>query len=264
MNILEEIIAYKRTEVETRKILVPEAEVLASELFERKTISLKQILSAASTTGIIAEFKRRSPSKGFINYNADVAAITKDYTKYGAAALSILTDNHFFGGNSEDVLIARDNQIPILRKEFIVDSYQVSASKAIGADVILLIAACLSVKEVKELAAHAKKIGLEVLLEIHNKDEIGHICDEVDMVGINNRNLKTFKVDINHSITLSKLIPQDKIKIAESGIDNMETIIKLKDAGYKGFLIGELFMKEQNPGMAFSNFVNQLNIASNK
>jgi indole-3-glycerol phosphate synthase len=258
MNILEKIIAYKKEEIAVRKSLTPEEELKDSKYFERIPLSLCESLLQKNATGIISEFKRKSPSKGFINADADVAEVTKAYTQNGASGLSILTDQHFFGGTTEDLLNARFNNIPILRKEFIIDPYQVLTSKAIGADVILLIAACLTVNEVADFAAFAKELKLEVLLELHDENEIDHICSDVDMIGINNRNLKTFKVDVNRSIALSKLLPADKIKIAESGIDNSETVLKFKDAGYKGFLMGEAFMKHNEPGEALKNFVNEL------
>lgn len=207
-------------------------------------------------SGIIAEFKRKSPSKGFINRSADVQKVTKDYTDFGASGLSVLTDKNFFGGSSADLIAARENGIPILRKDFVIDPYDLLVSKAIGADVILLIASCLKKSTVKEFAAISKQLGMEVLLEIHDEKESGHICNDVDMVGINNRNLKNFTVDINHSLELSKLIPADKIKIAESGIENIETINIFKEAGYKGFLMGEKFMKQPDPGKAFQDFLN--------
>lgn len=258
MNILNQIVEYKKAEVETRKILVPEKELEKSSLFKRKCISLKNALEDGSKSGIIAEFKRRSPSKGFINKDADVKKVTAAYTRSGAAGLSILTDYHFFGGTTEDLVIARKNDIPLLRKDFIIDPYQVLVSKAMGADVILLIAACLSKTKVKAFAKLAKQLGMEVLLEIHDEKELGHICNDVDMVGINNRNLKDFTVDIKQSIKLSRLIPGDKIKIAESGITDIDTINTFRKAGYKGFLIGETFMKEKDPGKAFSTFANKL------
>ncbi len=259
MNILDKIIAHKREELEVRKLMVAEKDLLDSRFFKRTCLSLKQNLLKNNATGIIAEFKRKSPSKGYINQHADVRTITKAYTTFGASGLSILTDHEFFGGSTEDIVAARQNEVPILRKEFIIDTYQLLASKAMGADVILLIAACLSPKEVKHLAAFAKQTGLEVLLELHEENELGHICDEVDMVGINNRNLKTFKVDINRSLKLAEKIPADKVKIAESGITNAATIHTFKNAGFKGFLIGENFMKEPDPGKAFKQFVEQLN-----
>ncbi|MEO7044211.1 MAG: indole-3-glycerol phosphate synthase TrpC [Ferruginibacter sp.] len=258
MNILDKIIEYKKEEIAVRKTLTPEEELKDSEYFERTPLSLCESLLQKNATSIISEFKRKSPSKGFINADANIVEVTKAYTQNGASGLSILTDQHFFGGTSEDLLSARFNNIPILRKEFIIDPYQVISSKAMGADVILLIAACLSINEVKDLAAFAKELKLEVLLELHDEDEIGHICPDVDMIGINNRNLKTFEVDINRSIALSKLLPADKIKIAESGIDASATVLKFKEAGYKGFLMGEAFMKNKQPGEALKNFVNEL------
>ncbi|MEJ7626277.1 MAG: indole-3-glycerol phosphate synthase TrpC [Ferruginibacter sp.] len=258
MNILDKIVAHKREEMLVRKLMVPVDEVVNSKYFDLPCISLKDKLCSQDSTGIIAEFKRRSPSKGFINQHADVVTITSDYTKYGASGLSVLTDNNFFGGSTEDLVEARINDIPILRKEFIIDPYQILMTKAIGADVILLIAAILTPKEVQQFAQSARSLGLEVLLEIHDKSELSHICEEIDMVGINNRNLKTFTVDINHSLELSKLIPEDKIKIAESGIDTPEMIKIFRGEGYKGFLIGEAFMKEADPGLAFNNFVKQI------
>ncbi|MEP6710907.1 MAG: indole-3-glycerol phosphate synthase TrpC [Ferruginibacter sp.] len=258
MDILDKIIAYKREEVEVRKLLVPEEELMESIYFKRTALSLKQNLLKEDSTGIIAEFKRKSPSKGFINQHADVLQVTKEYTSFGASGLSVLTDAHFFGGNTEDLVAARVNNIPILRKDFIIDRYQILAAKAMGADVVLLIAACLSAEEVKELAAYAKQTGLEILLELHDESELQHICDDIDMVGINNRNLKTFEVDIKRSLQLSALIPAEKIKIAESGINDPETIKRFRDAGYKGFLIGETFMKQPHPGSAFKEFVTQV------
>ena len=254
MNILEKIVAHKKTAVEKAKLLVPAEALRQSALFNRKTFSLKEFLLDETKTGIIAEFKRRSPSKGIINDVADVTAVTSAYTAGGASCLSVLTDEHFFGGSNADLVAARVNDIPVLRKDFIIDEYQLLEARAIGADVILLIAACLSAERIKELAAFAKQLQLEVLLEIHNEEELKHICDEVEFVGVNNRDLKTFSVDINRSIALAKQIPADKIKIAESGIENTGTINIFKEAGFKGFLIGEKFMKEKDPGSAFKRF----------
>jgi indole-3-glycerol phosphate synthase len=258
MNILDKIIIHKREEVAVRRLMVNEKELVESVYFNRPCISLKNNLLKGGGTGIIAEFKRKSPSKGFINQYASAADITQAYTQYGASGLSVLTDNEFFGGSTEDLVTARENVIPILRKDFIIDPYQILAAKAMGADVILLIAACLSAGEVKELATFAKQTGLEVLLELHDEEEISHICDAVDMVGVNNRNLKTFKVDIQQSLKLGGLIGADKVKIAESGIDDVQTIMMFKEAGFKGFLIGEKFMKAPDPGLAFKNFVSEL------
>ena len=258
MNILDTIIEQKKIEVAEAKKRVPFEQLRDGKFYDRETFSLKQFLSSESTTGIIAEFKRRSPSKGVINADADVAKVTQSYTKHGASCLSILTDEQFFGGTAADISNARFNNIPILRKDFMVDEYQVAEAKAMGADVILLIAACLSPERVQELALFAKSLNLEVLLEIHNEEELKHICAETEIVGVNNRDLKTFVVDINRSIALSKLIPPGKIKIAESGIHDVETICTFRDAGFKGFLIGENFMKEAKPAEAFHKFIAQL------
>ncbi len=258
MNILDKIIEHKKEEVARNKQFLSPAQLRQKPYFNRPVFSLKQFLLDETKTGIIAEFKRRSPSKGIINNNTDVVEVTKGYTKHGASGLSVLTDSHFFGGSADDLRKARINDIPILRKDFIVDEYQLVEARAMGADVILLIAACLTPENVQELAFFAKSLQLEVLLEIHNEDELGHICNEVDMVGVNNRDLKTFSVDINRSIALSKQIPVDKVKIAESGISNVEAITIFKEAGFKGFLIGENFMKEKDPGEAFEQFVQKL------
>jgi len=258
MNILDKIIEHKRVEVAQRKEAVPVAQLESSPLFTRRVLSLKQFLTDPSRTGIIAEFKRRSPSKGVINDQVDVATVTKGYAAAGASCLSVLTDSAFFGGSSEDLQRARVNEIPILRKDFIIDEYQIIEAKAIGADVILLIAACLTPEEVQRLAEFARRLRLEVLLEIHNEEELEHICEATEMVGVNNRDLKTFTVDIQRSIDLSKMIPEGKILVAESGISKIETILHMKDAGFTGFLIGENFMKEKDPGAAFGAFVAEL------
>jgi indole-3-glycerol phosphate synthase len=258
MNILDTIIEQKHLEVLQDRMNRPMQELQASPLFNRPVLSLKKALLNEEGTGIIAEFKRQSPSKGIINGTADVVEVTSAYAAGGAAALSVLTDKKFFGGSNEDLKTARLNNIPILRKDFIIDEYQIVEARAIGADVILLIAACLSAADVERLASFAKGLGLEVLLEIHDESEMGHICEECDVVGVNNRDLKTFSVDINRSIELLKKIPEHKIKIAESGITDTDTIHRLKQAGFRGFLIGENFMKQQNPALAFASFVARL------
>jgi len=258
MNILDEIIMYKKREVAERKLEWSIDQLKKSQLYNRSIISLKTILNEGKTTGIIAEYKRRSPSKGLINNKSDVHAVTKAYADNGAAGLSILTDEKFFGGMVSDMLKARENHIPILRKDFIIDEYQVIASRSFGADVILLIAACLTPLQVRTLANAANKLGLESLLEIHNESELGHICDEVDMIGINNRDLKSFEVNIQTSFDLIKKLPANKPAIAESGISDVAAIQKLKEAGFKGFLIGEAFMKEADPGEAFRSFASAL------
>jgi indole-3-glycerol phosphate synthase len=258
MNILDTIIEHKKLEVAERKQIVSQALLMQTKHFNRKCFSLIESLTTAGTTGIIAEFKRKSPSKGFINEHADVVEVTQGYTKAGAACLSVLTDTDFFGGSTADLVAARVNNIPILRKDFIIDQYQIAEAKAMGADVILLIAACLTPNEVQALAKYAVSIGLEVLLELHDETELCHICDETILVGINNRNLKDFKVDIDASLRMAKLISNDKIKIAESGISKASMIHTFKNAGFKGFLIGEMFMKDANPALAFNNFVQNL------
>jgi len=256
-NILDKIIDYKRVQVEKVKAQTPVDVLEKGTFFLRQPLSLRQFLTDPEKTGIIAEFKRRSPSKGVINDQVEVVDVTKGYTAAGASCLSVLTDEAFFGGSDDDLTAARVNEIPILRKEFIIDEYQIVEAKAIGADVILLIAACLTPEEVKKLAVFAKRLGLEVLLEIHNEEELKHICEETELVGVNNRDLKTFTVDIQRSIDLSRKIPAGKLLIAESGISKIETILQMKEAGFRGFLIGENFMKEEDPGAAFGEFARE-------
>jgi indole-3-glycerol phosphate synthase len=258
MNILDTIIAHKKVEVEKQKQLKPARELEKGFFFKNETRSFKEYLLRIDKTGIIAEFKRKSPSKGIINDSVDVKEVTSGYAKYGASALSVLTDENFFGGSMDDLLAATINAIPILRKDFIIDEYQLIESKSYGAEIILLIAACLSKEEVKNLSSFAKNIGLSVLLEIHNKHEMAHICDSIDVVGVNNRDLKTFVVDINRSVELSEMIPQSMIKISESGIDDPSSIQLLRKYGYSGFLIGEKFMKHPDPAIAFAQFAEQL------
>jgi indole-3-glycerol phosphate synthase len=258
MNILDEIIAYKKTEVAQQKIAMRAGQWEQFGFFSEPCLSLKASLLDNSKTGIITEFKRRSPSKGIINDQADVFQVTAAYTAAGASGLSVLTDAKFFGGSTDDLIKARINRIPVLRKDFMIDEYQLIEAKAIGADVILLIAACLSPERVRELASRAKQLGMEVLLEIHADEELDHICDEVDMVGVNNRNLKTFTVDLEQSIRLSERIGNSKLRIAESGISSPQNIRYLQQHGFDGFLIGERFMKEADPGQAFKQFAAQL------
>jgi indole-3-glycerol phosphate synthase len=255
MHILDQIIARKKEEVATQKALVSEAILTQMPFFKADALSMSSFVTSPLKTGIIAEFKRRSPSKGIINNTATVTAVTAAYSSFGASGLSVLTDLDFFGGSLQDLTAARVHDTPILRKDFMVDTYQIIEAKAYGADVILLIAACLTPLAVKELATVAKDIGLEVLLEIHTKDELDHVCDGIDMVGINNRNLKTFEVDLAHSIALANMLPAHLPKIAESGISNVSTILELKKEGFDGFLIGENFMKTPDPAAAFEAFV---------
>ena len=257
MNILDQIIENKRKEVAQRKSVTTVSMLSASNLFNRNTISLVSRLLDSTSTGIIAEFKRRSPSKGIINNTATPLEVAVGYENAGAAGISILTDEQFFGGADTDLIKVRSTiNIPILRKEFIIDDYQLYEAKSIGADVILLIAACLTPEEVISLSSTAQSLGLEVLLELHDEDELEHICDTVDMVGINNRSLKTFDVDIERSLKMAQQIPAGKLKIAESGIDD-PTLIKLfRSNGYSGFLIGENFMKSSDPVLAIQQFIN--------
>jgi indole-3-glycerol phosphate synthase len=258
MNILDKIIAHKKVEVASRKMETSIASLEKEYFFNKASLSLKAFLLDPSKTGIISEFKRKSPSKGIINDHSSVEEVTKAYAQNGASGLSILTDTEFFGGQLADLTLATINEVPILRKDFMIDEFQIIEAKAFGAEVILLIAACLSPQEVKQMAILAKSIGLEVLLEIHNEQELDHICDEVDLVGVNNRNLKNFEVSIDISLRLIQLIPSTKLAIAESGINNVNTIVTLQQAGFKGFLIGEHFMKEPSPSIAFADFVTQL------
>ncbi len=260
MNILENIIAQKKKEVADKKAMMDiDFLKFMSKDFDRKCYSLKDTLNAGENGGIIAEFKRKSPSKDWINKHANIADVITGYDENNATAISVLTDSNFFGGDIEELKIARSKvEIPLLRKDFMIDEFQLHEAKSYGADVILLIAACLSKQEIKLLAKKAKELQLEVLLEIHSKEEIDFVCDEVDVIGINNRNLETFKTDINKSIDLIKYLPSDKPVISESGINDIEIILKLRAAGFKGFLIGEYFMKEPNPAIAFADFMNQL------
>ena len=258
MNILDTIIAQKRIEVAEKKISTPIKLLEQKPFFKNETLSLKDHLLNENKTGIIAEYKRRSPSKGIINDHSTVDEVTEAYEQFGASAISVLTDEIFFGGGLADLEQARKRKIPLLRKDFMIDEYQIIEAKAFGADIILLIAACLSIADVKRLASFANNIGLNVLLEIHGEDELNHICDAAEIIGINNRNLKNFEVDIHQSIELGNKIPGGKIKIAESGITNAATIALLKQHGFNGFLIGERFMKEMDPGKAFREFTEGL------
>lgn len=264
MNILEQIIARKKEEVALQKTLVAESVLKQMPFYKAPALSMASYLTMPGKTGIIAEFKRKSPSKGIINNNATVEAVTAGYAAHGASGLSVLTDTNFFGGFLQDLTAATVHETPILRKDFMIDPYQIIEAKAHGAEVILLIAACLSPLQVRELASLAKDTGLEVLLEIHTQAELDHLCDSIDMVGINNRNLKTFEVDLAHSIALAKMLPAHLPKIAESGISDVATIIELKKEGFDGFLMGENFMKTVDPAAAFAAFVADLKKCENE
>ena len=254
MNILDKIIEHKKHEVAEAKRNISLSELQDSEFFQRDTFSLKE--SVKSGSGIISEFKRRSPSKGIINEKADVLKVAKSYEKFGASGISILTDEIFFGGTLQDVLEVRDEiSIPILRKDFMIDEYQFYEAKANGADVILLIASCLSPSQVQEFTELSHELGLEVLLEIHTDEELHHFNKNIDLVGINNRNLKDFKVDLQHSVNLKNQLPKDVLSVAESGIYSIDDFKFLKGKGFDGFLMGEYFMKNFNPGSAFEEFI---------
>jgi len=260
MNILDTIIASKQNEVSRLKKKSRERILEEGRFTHRAPLSLKERLIGESSSGVIAEFKRRSPSKGEICAAADPVWITRGYADAGAAGLSVLTDHPFFGGSVDDLLNVREAHpnIPILRKEFIIDPHQVAEARACGADVILLIAACLSREEVHSLTAEAKSLGLEVLLEIHGPEDMEKISPQVDLVGVNNRNLKTFAVDVAVSLELAPQIPGHFVKISESGISSPASVLLLREAGYRGFLIGESFMKTGDPGTTCAAFISAL------
>ncbi len=259
MTILDKITAYKLKEVAAKKDAIPKRLLEKFPLFAKETKSLAAALRA-STTGIIAEHKRRSPSKSVINDKVLLHEVVLGYQDAGACGISVLTDSNFFGGSLNDLLLAEKTvTIPILRKEFIVDPYQIYEAKAYGADAILLIAACLSVEELKQFSHLAKSLKLDVLLEVHNLSELQKsILPNVDIIGVNNRNLKNFKVNIDISKKLSEQIPDDFVKISESGISEVETIKDLRTLGFEGFLIGETFMKTDNPGETAKQFIEDL------
>lgn len=260
-DILEEIIAHKRIEIAAQEQNVPIS--FLEDLLEKnddmaKVHSMKASL-AASATGIIAEFKRRSPSKDWINRNADAKVIPASYQQAGASALSILTDEHFFGGGLRDIRAARPTvSLPILRKDFIISRYQLLQAKAAQADAVLLIAAALSKEECNALACEAHKLRLEVLLEMHHEGELDYVNEYVDMAGINNRNLGTFHTDVENSFRMAEKLPADILKVSESGISNPQTVKLLRQEGFRGFLIGETFMKTANPGNTLSTFIKKL------
>ncbi|NNL15655.1 MAG: indole-3-glycerol phosphate synthase TrpC [Flavobacteriaceae bacterium] len=259
MTILDKIVKDKRKEVDLRKLLIPISQLEQSVLFTRPTFSLSKKLRNSST-GIIAEHKRRSPSKSIINQGLNVQDVASGYENSGVCGMSVLTDGKYFGGSLDDLIIARAScNLPILRKEFIIDEYQIFEAKAYGADVILLIAAILSRNEIKQFSELAKSLDLDVLLEVHNEEELRKsIMPSLDMLGVNNRNLKNFEVSLNTSKALSELIPVDFVKVSESGISSVEAIKELLPYGYKGFLIGENFMKTDTPGYSAAKFINEL------
>lgn len=261
MNILDKIVADKRKEVDLKKSLITLPQLEASVMMERTSVSLAEVLRK-SNSGIIAEHKRRSPSKSVINQSLSVQDVAKGYADAGVCGISVLTDGKYFGGSLDDLVLARaSTNIPILRKEFIIDEYQIVEAKAYGADVILLIAAILSKEEIKTLSELAQGLGLDVLLEVHNEEELEKsLMPSLDMLGVNNRNLKSFEVDLEISKSLSKKIPDDFVKVSESGISSVEAIRELKEFDYQGFLIGENFMKTDAPAKNAAEFINRLEL----
>ena len=260
MTILDEILAHKKSEVEERKGLYPVKLLEKTVHFPARTVSLKHYLSRPDKCGIIAEIKRKSPSKGLINPYVSVERTSIGYMQAGAAALSVLTDEKYFGGSNADLTTARRfNFCPILRKDFIMDEYQIVEAKSIGADVILLIAAALNPGKIGQMARFARSLGLEVLLEIHNERELQeNLHDEIDIIGVNNRDLGTFKVSISTSVNLAGTIPARYMKISESGISSTSSILELKKHGFNGFLIGEYFMEHSRPEKRCDQFIRKI------
>lgn len=258
-TILDQIVANKRYEVARAKQTLSQARLEAQPSFQRPTLSLASALKAANSSGIIAEFKRKSPSKGIIQVGAGIAETTMGYAREGASGISILTDTVFFGGFKEDLFIARENNphTPLIRKDFMVDPYQLFEARAWGADIILLIASCLSPDEISSMSALAHQLGLEVLLEVHDAEELNNApLDHVDLIGVNNRNLKVFsESNVQASLDLVDQIPNHLVKVSESCIDSPETVNKLRSVGYQGFLIGELFMRQPRPAEALAQFI---------
>jgi indole-3-glycerol phosphate synthase len=259
MNILDKIVAQKKIEIEQAKQILSIKQLEQTSSFQRNTFSLTKNLLKENSSGIIAEFKRKSPSKGIINDKFSAVDVVKQYENAGVAGSSVLTDEQFFGGTNQDLITVRSEvEIPLLRKDFMIDEYQFLEAKSIGADVVLLIASILTPKEVQYFTELAKSLQLEVLLELHDETELNHVYHLVDMVGINNRNLKTFEVDIEQSIRMAEKIGNNFVKVAESGISNIETLKHFKNNGFQGFLIGENFMKTKNPGLTCQQFIQAL------
>ena len=259
MDFLKKIVADKKRELQLKKTIIPVRQLEASLLFQRNPVSLANSLRK-SKTGIIAEYKRRSPSKSVINQNSSVQDVAFGYKNAGACGMSVLTDGKYFGGSLDDLIIARAAaDFPLLRKEFIIDEYQIIEARSHGADTILLIAAILTRKEIKDFSELAKSLQLDVLLEVHNEEElVKSIMPSLDMLGVNNRNLKNFEVNLETSISLSKLIPDEFVKVSESGISSVSSIKMLREQGYEGFLVGENFMKTTNPGESAAEFIKQM------
>jgi indole-3-glycerol phosphate synthase len=260
MNILDQIIEYKRKEVSERKELYPVKFLEQSIYFGSQPVSLKKYIRREDKSGIIAEIKRKSPSKGVINPHVSVERTSIGYMQAGASALSVLTDKNFFGGSNDDLTIARKyNFCPILRKDFTIDEYQIVEAKSIGADAILLIAAVLDPERLKSLASFAHSLSLEVLLEVHDEEELKASLDAgADLIGVNNRDLKTFQLSIEVSKRLASGIPSSVVKVSESGIESVQAILELKNYGYEGFLMGQNFMQHSRPEAACKEFIDDL------
>lgn len=259
MKILDNIISDKKIEIETLSKIVSISNLEKQKDFTKQCKSLKESIKK-SKSGIICEFKRKSPSNEKINYKSNISEVINGYEKAGAVGVSILTNKIYFDGSISDINEVKNNvDIPILRKEFIISEYQIIESKSIGADAILLIASILDKEEIKNYSSLAKSLGLEVLLEIHSIDEFNKISNtDFDIIGVNNRNLDTLDIDIENSIEMFEDIPSEFIKISESGISKVDSIIKLIKVGYDGFLIGENFMKTDNPGSSATTFIREL------
>lgn len=260
MTILDKIVQHKFGEVDIAKKNTPLSVLKDMSGFSRECYSLKESFEDTSRNGIIAEFKRASPSKGLINGKSSVAEVVSAYQSVGVSAVSVLTDTPFFQGSLQDLTSAREVlQIPLLRKDFIVDPYQIIEAKAYGADIILLIAAYLEENQLAEYAAEAHEIGLSVLLEVHNEKELEKsLHPHVSAIGVNNRNLKDFTVCLETSYGLVNKIPDKYIKVSESGISEPKTITGLRSKGFQGFLIGESFMKQERPAEAIADFVQHI------
>ena len=259
-TILDMIVANRQQEVSKIRLENPLSEVQSKTDFSTLRNSLAARLLIPGSSGIIAEFKRKSPSKGVINDQVKPEIVTKGYADAGASGLSVLTDNYFFGGSTADFIAARNANpfIPLLRKDFIVDEYQLYESRLLNADVILLIAAVLGKSEISRFTSIAHALGMEVLLELHDESEIEKIDKQVDMIGINNRNLKDFKVDMDRSLRLFDQLPPKAVKISESGLSDPETVDFLRSRGFHGFLMGENFMKTVDPPFTCANFISRL------
>ncbi len=259
MTILDRINEFKKLEVARRSAATPLEQLRDSAGYQLSRKSLSASILESSDYGIIAEFKRKSPSQDNINLTADPVVVTQGYQKAGAAGISCLTDTQFFGAHAHDIDRVRQAvTLPVIRKDFMVDRYQLHEARAMGADAILLIAASLSAGQIDEFANEANELGLEVLCEVHNEEEVAKISQHVNIVGVNNRNLKDFSVSISNSLRLAEMLPETTLKISESGIEDPQSIVKLRNHGFKGFLIGTYFMREEDPGAACSHFIQRV------